>query len=188
MNKKKSLFCTLIVSLILTSIILPAEARPQQEPSKSPPDVNQSAAPLVNSMTKAAYHAGVRTCANRMNQVLNFLTAGTPDFNYQTFISPQNPDRQMTSVSLEIPLKNAPSAYASASFAPDQSNGCTGMYETVVYWPKNCNEVASKNFGSFKKAGALSKDIFVRDGGESVKVYLMPAGKGCITIKKEIVR
>jgi len=45
-----------------------------------------------------------------------------------------------------------------------------------------------KQFGTFKKAGALAKNIGVRNGGESMKVFLMPAGTGCVSIKKEIVR
>jgi hypothetical protein len=48
--------------------------------------------------------------------------------------------------------------------------------------------VAEKQFGTLKKAGALAKNIGVRNGGESMKVFLMPAGTGCVSIKKEIVR
>lgn len=48
--------------------------------------------------------------------------------------------------------------------------------------------VCRKKFGTFKKIGALSKNINVLDYGVSTKVFLMPAGKGCVSIKKEIVR
>ena len=188
MKNKLIILLILTPFFILNPLIPLSQAQQKQDSSKAPSEINQSPAPLVNSIPKAASHAGVRTCTNRINQVFNFLTAGTQNFNYYLFFPPKNPDQQMTSVSMEIPLKNAPAAYATASFAPDQSGGCTGMYETVVYWQKSCNEVANKNFGSFKKAGVLSKDIYVRDGGESVKIFLMPAGKGCVTIKKEIVR
>jgi hypothetical protein len=33
----------------------------------------------------------------------------------------------------------------------------------------------------------LKKDIAVLDGGASTKVFLMPAGSGCLSIKKEVV-
>jgi hypothetical protein len=33
----------------------------------------------------------------------------------------------------------------------------------------------------------LKKDITVLDGGAATKVLLMPAGSGCVSIKKEIV-
>ena len=103
------------------------------------------------------------------------------------FLPPNNPDMQLVSVSLEIPLKDS-AAYASASFAPNRAGGCAGIYETVVYWPYKCGEVAEKNFGVFKKAGALSKNITVLNGGESMKIFLIPAGSGCVSVKKEVVR
>ena len=103
------------------------------------------------------------------------------------FLPPNNPDRQLISVSMEIPLKDS-SAYASASFAPNQANGCGGMYETVVYWPQKCDVVANKNFGALKKIGALYKTIYVRDGGVSTKIFLIPAGTGCVSIKKEVIQ
>jgi hypothetical protein len=95
-----------------------------------------------------------------------------------------NPDTQMFSGSMEIPAKVAPLAYASASFAPVQANGCEGMYEVVVYWPQKCYDVADKIFAKFKKSGMLSKNISVLDGGVATKVFLLPAGTGCVSIKK----
>jgi hypothetical protein len=62
------------------------------------------------------------------------------------------------------------------------------MYETVVYWPQTCTEVGENNYGKFKNVGKLSKNIYVRDDGVSTKVFLLPAGKGCVSIKKEIIR
>ena len=94
----------------------------------------------------------------------------------------------MISASMEIPMKDATSAYASASFAPNQANGCAGIYETVVYWSQKCTEVTEKNFSTFKKIGSLSKNISALDGGVSTKVFLMPAGKGCVSIKKEVIQ
>jgi hypothetical protein len=154
-----------------------AAEKPKPAPAKAPPP---------NSITQGAMKAGVRTCAGRINQVTNFLVAGTNNAGYITDISKNNPNQRMTSVSMEIPLKDS-SAYAAASFAPAQANYCEGIYETVVYWPQRCTEVAEKNFAAFKKAGALSKRVYMRDGG-AVKVFFMPAGTGCVVIKKELIR
>jgi hypothetical protein len=166
----------------LTFIISSATAEEKQT------SVNKPAASTVNDITQAAVRAGALTCASRINQVTNFLIAGAQGVS--TFIFPvtNNPDNQLFSLSMEIPLKDSTSAYASASFSSSGANGCTGMYETVVYWPQKCAEVSEKNFGSFKKGGTLSKNITVRNSGESTKIFLLPAGAGCVSIKKEIVR
>lgn len=79
------------------------------------------------------------------------------------------------------------SAYVSATFAPNQANGCGAAYDAVVYWPLACDALASKQFSSLKKIGMLKKAITVLDGGVATKVFLMPAGTGCVAIKKEIV-
>ena len=142
----------------------------------------------TNNITQVTDKAGMKACSGRINQVANFLTAGTPAVGAMLFLPPNNPDKQLVSVSMEIPIKGASSAYASASFAPNQANGCGGMYETVVYWPQKCDVVANKNFGTLKKLGALSKTIYVRDGGVTTKIFLMPAGSGCVAIKKEVIR
>jgi hypothetical protein len=190
MRKKTILTLTLAAIFGLSSLIplAMAEDKPKTAPSKTQSSVKQPATQSANSITQAAIKAGVRTCANRINQVSNFLTAGVKDVGTMMFYSQSNPDKQMSSVSMEIPLKDAASGYATASFAPDQANSCTGMYETVVYWPQTCTEVGENNYGKFKNVGKLSKNIYVRDDGVSTKVFLLPAGKGCVSIKKEIIR
>ena len=190
MRKLIILSLTLAAIFGLSSLIplATAEEKAKTSTSKTRSPVNQPANQSVNGITQAAVKAGALSCTSRINQVANFLTAGSPDVGALMFLPPNNPDQQMISASMEIPMKDASSAYASASFAPNQANGCAGMYETVVYWPDKCPEVAEKQFGALKKAAALAKNIGVRDGGESMKVFLMPAGSGCVSIKKEIVR
>ena len=189
---KKIILSFIMASIFgVASLVSPAtaEEKPKTEPSKTQAPASKPAASNVNNITQTAVKAGVLSCASRINQVTNFLIAGTQGAGAFMFLPPNNVDQQFISASIEIPLKDASaSAYASASFAPNQANGCGGMYETVVYWPQKCTEVAEKQFGTFKKGGMLSKNIYTRNGGESTKVFLMPAGAGCISIKKEVVR
>lgn len=189
MLKRKILSLTIVAIFCLTSLISLATAAEKTKVDKTKAaTATPQPAQTVNSITQAAMKAGVNSCAGRINQVANFLTAGAQGVGALMFLPPKDPDLQLISASMEIPLKNASSAYASASFAPGQANYCGGMYETVVYWPQRCSEVADKNFGTFKKIGSLSKNIIVLDGGIPTKVFLMPAEKGCVSIKKEIVR
>ena len=176
----------LIVAILLVTLSAWAiEGKPAV--SAAPAPAQQSASPSVNGITQAAVKSGVLACASRINQVANFLTAGSQGIGALLFVSPLDPERQLVSVSMEIPVANASTAYASASFAPNQANGC-GMYESVSYWSQSCDEVSVSKFSEFKKTGVLAKTLAVLDGGQASKVFLMPAGSGCVSIKKEIVQ
>jgi hypothetical protein len=186
MPQKIILSFTMVAILGLALIISPVISTATAEEKQTA--VNKPAASVVNGITQAAVRAGALSCARRINQVTNFLIAGTQDARAFIFPPTNNSDNQLFTLSMEIPLKDSASAYASASFSSNELSGCTGMYETVVYWPQKCAEVGEKNFGSFKKGEPLSKNITVRNSGESTKIFLMPAGAGCVSIKKEIVR
>jgi len=186
--KAKALLTMGVSAILLLSFIsCPVSAETSNSPALSKNRATpQPAAQKANTITQAALKNGFRTCAGRINQVTNFLKAGAKGGGFIMIYPTSRPDQHMTSVSMEIPLQDN-TAYASASFAPGQGNYCEGLYETVVYWPQTCSEVAEKKFGKFKRAGAISKNIYVRDGG-ATKVFLMPAGAGCVSIKKELIR
>ena len=77
--------------------------------------------------------------------------------------------------------------YATSTYAPLGKNGCDGLYEAVDWWPNRCPDVAAKVFTHFKAAGKLLRNIQVLEGGPAIRVFLMPAGSGCVSIKKEVV-
>lgn len=145
-----------------------------------------AANPSVNSVTQAAVQGGVLTCAGRINQVASFLTAGSQSSAY-LFTSAREPDQRIFSTSLEISGPGAPVAYASASFAPNQANGCGALYETVTYWPLRCEEVGARQFTGLQASARLGSTLTVLQSG-TVRVFLMPADKGCVAIKKEILQ
>lgn len=176
--------CLLALTLAWLSMA-PAAA---QGPSAPAPPPVQAVNPSVNPVTQAAVNAGVLSCASRINQVTNFLTAGSQGTGATLYVPSVDPDRKMISVSLEILNANMPSTYASTSFAPNQANGCGAVYEAVTYWNMKCGDVAAKQFAGLKQSGAMRKEITMLDGGPELKVFLMPAGTGCISIKKEVVQ
>ena len=145
----------------------------------------EPAAPGVNPVTQALVGQGVLSCASRINQVTSFLANGNQS-GAMLFGIPGQPDQRMVSVSMELVSPDKTSAYASASFAPNQANGCGAVYEAVIYWPQNCDVVASRQFPQAKKLKVLQKSIQPLESGPA-KVFLMPAGSGCVSIKKEIV-
>lgn len=140
----------------------------------------------LNPVAQAAQKAGVVTCLERINQVANFLTTGDAQSGAALSIPPQNANERMVSAAFEIQTPQVLS-YASAEFAP-LASGCGGTYEAVVYWNNSCDAVASKAFSQFKRVGAIKNSILALQGSSTqLRVFLMPAGSGCVSIKKEIV-
>lgn len=191
MFKKSNSITAFVISAYLLSSLPMAVAQEKTAPPPALPAPAQSAprpVSAVNPITEAAVKSGVLACTSRINQVSNFLLDGSQGGGATMFTPPVDPDRRLFSVSMEVPVTNGPSAYASASFAPNQANGCGAMYETIVYWPEPCDAVAEKNFSDLKRSGALSKTIAVLGGAPATTIFLMPAGAGCVSIKKEVVQ
>jgi hypothetical protein len=159
----------------------PQSVEPQPVADAAPPPTGSA-----NSITQAVFNAGAMACAPRVNQITNFLIAGGENGAF-LFVPPKEVDRAMVSVSMEIQAPNTPLAYASASFSPGTSIGCGGMYETVVYWNGACNAVATQVFKDAKVVGPLMKSITILEIASAARIFLMPAGAGCISIKKEVM-
>lgn len=146
----------------------------------------QPAPPPVNPVTQAAVQAGVLTCVGRINQVVTFLTANSKSAAF-LFVPQRQPDQCIFSVSLGMEGEKTTNKYASASFAPTTNGQVSAVYDSVEYVALSPAEVETKTFKDLKRKGNLGKDIVVLDGG-TVAVFLMPAGSGCIIIKKEVVQ
>ena len=179
------------MTLILAATsVLAADKKAARAPQAVEPKPVAASAPApsgpANNITQALFNAGAVTCAPRVNQITNFLIAGGEVGTF-LFVPPKDVDRAMISASMEIQAPNTPLAYASASFSPGTAVGCGGMYETVVYWNAACNAVASQIFKDGKVAGPLMKSITILEISPSGRVFLMPAGQGCVSIKKEVL-
>ena len=197
-------FSILFPALLCCAFSLPASASPAvklKTPAfKAPPvhDGVQQAAPQAaakpesaaypanNPVTRAAINAGVLASARRIDQVITVMTADKPSGAY-LFIPQSEPDQNIFSASLEIQTPAATPIYTSVSFAPLTSGETGTLYDTVAYDPNSCAFIAQNASKDLKYAGVLRKDIVMLDGG-SVRIFLMPAGTGCIVIKKEVVR
>ncbi len=168
-------------------------ATPSQAPSNKKSDLpaapaqpTQPAVSSVSPVTQAAVQAGVLTCTSRVNQIATFLIGNNQSGAYLFF--PQQPaDQKIFSTSLEIQVPNGAAMYASASFAPIVNTGCGAVYDTVEYVKDTCANVEKTIFKGAIRGGVVKKDIVVMEIG-STKYFLMPAGSGCVLIKKEVVQ
>ncbi len=157
---------------------------PTTATGSTPPAMTTS--PTVTAVTQAAVQSGVLVCASRINQLMTFLTTNTKSSAY-LFTPPQKPDQSIFSVSLGMVGQTGAGAYASASFAPTTGGQSAAVYDMVQYTAQPCAEVEKTIFKSLKRKGILGTDIVMLDGG-AVTVFLMPAGSGCIIIRKEVVQ
>lgn len=140
-----------------------------------------------NKVTQTALAQGILGCIPRINQVTSYV--GYNDNLGALIMAPASqPDQRLVPIVMEIPLSTGNSAFVSSEFAPNQANGCGATFDAIVYWSEKCEAVGNKNFASYKKAGVLAKDIQMLSDNLYNKVFLMPAGSGCISIKKELVQ
>jgi hypothetical protein len=162
--------------------------RPSSPAGATPTDVNQKPAaaqpvnPSVNAVTQEAVKLGILSSVSRINQVATFLTANTQS---GVFIFPvhKQADQHIFSTSFELLRPDDSTIYASASFFPNQD----AVYDTVEYVNTGCEELAKTVFKDLRRVGVVKKNIILLDGG-TVKVFLMPAGSGCVVVKKEVVQ
>jgi hypothetical protein len=164
--------------------VVEASPSPSQPSTPTPPAA--PLAPAVNPVTQAAVQSGVLTCVSRINQVATFLTANCKSHAY-LFVPQKMPDQSVFSVSLSTQTLDGVLKYSSASFAPTTGGQAAAVYDTVEYVAQPPDEVEKTTFKNLKRKGTLGKDIAILDGGP-VTIFLMPAGPGCIVIKKEVVQ
>lgn len=99
---------------------------------------------------------------------------------------PDHIDDHLVSASLEV-FDGSALFYANMDFAPLVAYGCDASFETVMYWPNNCETVAKTQFKEAKNAGKMRQHIAVLTHGSNLQVFLMPAGPGCVSIKKQVL-
>jgi hypothetical protein len=172
----------------------------QANPAAGPPGVqlaqantNNNAAPVLQrreasaerALAQTATDAGMRTCKPLLDQVNRFLISNSQSAG-MAFVSPNHPNTRLFSSSIEIESPQSVT-YASAHFAPNGDSNCGVVYDAVTYWAESCAVVSSRLIKDVKPLGTLGSKIAMLDGGPTMRIFLMPAGPGCIQIKKEVM-
>ncbi len=178
----------LIMAGLIAAPVHAQSTNTKNQPKAAPKAAAPATAPAVapaTMITQAFTQRGAVKCAERIGQFSQFLTNGA-QVGGQVFVAAEDPDRRIASASLEIQAGQA-IGYAGLTFAPDSgANRCGGVYELVSYWANSCEDVATKAYSTFKRMTPLRQAIISLDGGATVRVFLMPAGTGCVSIKKEL--
>lgn len=184
LRQLRSLIFCFVVACFASPFSILAEEPKQKPPQKQAPLKPASPQANFNSIALAANQRGIIKCANSINAVTNYLGFGdragailTPDAKL--------PDTKPTSVVMEIPIQPNNSAIVAATFSPS-SNSCQATYDAVIYWDGNCNDVIKKQFSTLKFVRNLKENV-VQLEGPNINFYIMNAGKGCISFKRETI-
>jgi len=170
------------------------QSTPATPPAAQPAE--PSNAGLGKALGELFVRAGAVSCAPRIEQVGDFLLQGG-EAGVFLFLPESAPDQRQVGLSLEIaspvggPGSNSasgsPSAYASADFSPSVDGTCGASYQAIAYWPGSCAEVAKTRFPTNKSLGVVKRSILMLELSKLGRIFLMPAGAGCVSIKRELL-
>jgi len=169
----------------------------QAAPIKTPaPVAVPSTAGPGKALGELFARAGAVTCAPRVEQVGDFLLQGG-EAGVFLFLPESALDQRQIGLMLEIvsPVgglgsnsdSGGSSAYASADFSPSFDGACGASYQAIAYWPGSCVEVAKTSFSANKLLGVVKRSILMLELGKLGRIFLMPAGPGCVSIKRELL-
>ena len=139
----------------------------------------------LTPLAQAMGRGGVAHCQERVHQVSDFLAGGVAS-SASIILPPDHVNDRMVSASMEV-FDGSVLFYANADFAPLVAYGCDASFETVSYWPNKCEVVAKTQFAQAKNNGKLRQAITLLSAGSNLQIFLMPAGSGCVAIKKQII-
>ena len=167
--------------LALALNLIAASAMAAAPPGAPTTQVKQ---PAPARLAAALSRAGIKRCAPIVQRVAEFLWENG-DAGFQLKLLGADADTSSVVVTLE---SNHPTLgttrYATILVAPKET--CSGYYEQTIFWAAACPVVKQSNFANFPNTAPLLRNIQASAASPTVSLYLMPAGAGCVSIKKEI--
>ena len=145
----------------------------------------QTKEPAVNPLVNAMVGQGVVHCQERVHQVADFLASGS-NSGARLLMPTDHLNDHMVSASLEV-FNGSVLFYSNMDFAPLVAYGCDAVFETVTYWPNSCDVIAKTQFKQAQNTGKMRQYISVLTAGSNLQIFLMPAGNGCVAIKKQAI-
>lgn len=133
--------------------------------------------------TKQAKTNGIKTCISAVEKVSNFIADG--DHGASSVWNSKVPDESAFSSVIERTYSDG-AILTSMTVARTKSEHCYAEYEKVIYFTDNCMATVQKNYKDAEYKGEVNKNITSLNQG-GVDVFLMPAGTGCVVVRKEIL-
>lgn len=140
---------------------------------------------VLSPLARVMGQGGAEQCQGRVHQVADFLTKDV-NSGATLLMPPDHVNDHLISASIEV-FDGSVLFYANLDFAPMATYGCDASFETVTYWPTSCEKVAKTQFMEAKNSGKMRQHIIALTHGDNLQIFLMPAGDGCVSIKKQII-
>ena len=142
--------------------------------------------PKVHPLAENLAKIGAFSCAERANQIANFLAGSNPvELVIQT--PKDNTNNRLLMSTILIKANKDSYITASIALAPNQANGCGGSYRATFYSPLACNAATKQAYpdAKFQQLGQSNVQISIIN--RALWIMAMPADKGCTIIKEELV-
>lgn len=169
-------------TLALVAMALPLSAASAQGPATRP---TAPQGPLDRLGAQLA-QAGVKRCAPIVRAVAAFVTENS---SAAFIVKPLGSRADVSPVMITVESAHAnlgTTRYTTIMVVPTEN--CSGYYEQTIHWAATCPVVKTRNFANFPTPRPLLRNIQVSAASPTVSLQLMPAGQGCVSIKKEIFR
>jgi hypothetical protein len=138
--------------------------------------------PLANTLSKI----GAFSCAERANQLGNFLTGNVePELIIQ--IPKNSPNNRLLMSTMILPTPDNNNIFAGVSLAPNQINGCGGSYHTVYFLNGSCSKNISEKYKNINFQSINRTNSTIGIVNKALWIIAIPADKGCVFIKEEIL-
>ena len=133
--------------------------------------------------TKQAKKNGIKTCISAVEKMSNFIADG--NHGASSVWNSKVPDESAFSSVIERTYSDG-SILTSMTVARTKSEHCYAEYEKVIYSTDNCMATVQKNYKDAEYKGEVNKNVTSLSQG-GVNIFLMPAGNGCVVVRKEIL-
>ncbi len=155
---------------------------------RTKPPVDPVTVPADNAIGQQAQTWGVSQCLGGVSYLSGFLTAGM-NANWLLTRGTGNADEELFAATIvgeetSSGLRGISNLYA----APVWGGGCDTAYESTIYIAAQCRQARDAVFPTFTtplELGSTVVDAFTTESGTG-RLFLMPAGPGCVAVKSEI--
>jgi hypothetical protein len=139
-------------------------------------------------LAQAAGQLHMTICAPLAARVTDFLLEGVADANFT--VQPMGPDANVwpTVIVMESAHPDFGRTRLSTITLSPSPRGCSAMYEQVIHWAQPCASLKADTFAAFQSEHVLNRNIRVSEANPGLQLYLIPAGEGCVSVKKELLR
>lgn len=173
-----------LVAWLMGAGLVPAHAQPAASPSGGRAATAGTAGP-VNPVAALAEQAGASWCLRTARQIGEQAVGANPSAG--VVLAPTSgADQALVSTSIET-RDGVGAHFVSTFMAPNARGGCDGGYDDIRYWPKSCDQLVMEELRGLSALRPLGPGIGTLVAGPNQHIYLMGAGAGCVSIRKELL-